>query len=105
MEINLCLVCNDVSLSLFFQAFPVLLRLGDIKSKMHGVCCSLLFTLSVLPCIFLVCWAAEDVRGKKEGWVSEAVPQVGIKLLQRLESAVCFEGLLSGHKCAPDMVA
>lgn len=48
IEINLCLVCNEVSLSLLFQAFPVLLRLGGMQSKMPVMCCSLLFTLSYL---------------------------------------------------------
>lgn len=75
MEINLCLVYNEVSLSLFFQAFPVLLRPEEIQSKMHDICCSSLFTLSYLG-FFLVCWVAEDIRGKEEGRASKARPEV-----------------------------
>lgn len=72
---------------------------------MRDLCCSLIAFHPVLHWHFLVCWVAEDIRGKEEGWPAAPGHRWHVKYPQPRESPVCFEGFLSGHKHALDINA
>lgn len=101
MEINICLVCNEVSLSLLFQDFSVDWETYRARCMACTVHC-------FSPCLSYLgfFWSAGLLmtsEGRRRDGPARPCHRWRTKFLQHLELPVCFEGLLSGHKHVPDI--